>query len=604
MPSVLQQPTRSPASRPRWATSRATARPSATASRCRGHGQATISSPAPGPGRPRTGRRAVPASATMRRTRWAASRVAKRARRSLPGSPGAAAPGRPARPATAAASSTGRAVSTAASRTSCTAGPGNQRLAPSRTRRSAAGAMPVTILGALMDPRSHPAGLLPLARSRSERALASLELLVNRDSGSYSVEGVNRVADLCEERMRGGGWTVERLAHRPAAGEARLGDLVIGRRQGTRPVEAGGRRLLLMAHMDTVFDDGAAAARPFRVEGGRAYGPGVADDKCGLVAGIEAVEVLCDDAAFDDFAAVTLACTPDEEIGSPFSKDVLTRLAGEHEVGIGLEAARVNGALVTSRKGISACEIGIQGKAVHAGVRPKEGINAALEAARKTEALQALNGRWPGVTCNVGVIRAGTRPNVVAERAELQLDLRAVTSVEFERALAAVREIAATSYVPGTTASLEVVHRHPPMERTEAVADLLAEARRVAAALGFELREAASGGAGDANTTAAAGLPTIDGFGPVGGEAHGAAGRLPRPRRRGGAALVGLARNGQRQTAGRRTLYCLYDLSSCSRRPATQTGPAARRRAGGVGRWRGRGRAPRSPPRSGGSRSP
>jgi glutamate carboxypeptidase len=381
--------------------------------------------------------------------------------------------------------------------------------------------MPVTILGALMDPRTDPAGLLPLAHARSERTLASLELLVNRDSGSYSFEGVNRVADLCEERMRGGGWTVERLAHQPAAGEARLGDLVIGRRQGARPVEAGGRRVLLMAHMDTVFDDGAAAARPFRVEGGRAYGPGVADDKCGLVAGIEAVEVLCDDAAFDDFAAITLVCTPDEEIGSPFSKDVLTRLAGEHEVGVGLEAARVNGALVTSRKGISALEIGIQGKAVHAGVRPKEGINAALEAARKTEALQALNGRWAGVTCNVGVIHAGTRPNVVAERAELQLDLRAVTSVDFERALAAVREIAATSYVPGTTARLEVVHRHPPMERTEAVAGLLAEARQVAAALGFELREAASGGAGDANTTAAAGLPTIDGLAPVGGEAHG-----------------------------------------------------------------------------------
>src|SRR6266511_1381807 len=334
-----------------------------------------------------------------------------------------------------------------------------------------------------MDPRTDPAGLLPLAKARSERALASLELLVNRDSGSYSADGVNRVADLCEERLRSGGWTVERVTPRPGAGEAQLGDLVIGRRQGARPVEAGGRRLLLMAHMDTVFDDGTAAARPFRVEGGRAYGPGVADDKCGLLA----------------------------------------RLAGEHEIGVGLEAARVNGALVTSRKGISALEIGIQGKAVHAGVRPKEGINAALEAARKAEALHALNDRWQGVTCNVGVIRAGTRPNVVAERAELQLDLRAVTAVDFERALAAVREIAATSYVPRTVSSLRIVHRHPPMERTEAVAGLLAEARRVAAALGFELREAASGGAGDANTTAAAGLPTIDGFGPVGGEAHGPA---------------------------------------------------------------------------------
>jgi glutamate carboxypeptidase len=370
-----------------------------------------------------------------------------------------------------------------------------------------------------MDPRTDPAGLLPLAHARYQRALASLELLVNRDSGSYSADGVNRVADLCEERMRAGGWSVERIS----PGAPSLGDLLLGRRHGARPVEAGGRRLLLMAHMDTVFDDGTAAARPFRTEGGRAYGPGVADDKCGVVAGIEAVELLADDAAFDDFAAITLACTPDEEIGSPFSKAILARMAGEHDVGIGLEAARVNGSLVTARKGISALEIGIQGKAVHAGVRPQEGINAALEAARKTEALQALNGRWQGVTCNVGMIRAGTRPNVVAERAELQFDLRAVTTAAFEQALEAVREIAATSYVPGTTSTLRVLHRHPPMERTDAIGALLAEAQAVARELGFEVGEVVSGGAGDANTTAAAGLPTIDGLAPIGGEAHGPA---------------------------------------------------------------------------------
>jgi glutamate carboxypeptidase len=372
-----------------------------------------------------------------------------------------------------------------------------------------------------MDPRTDPAGLLPLAHARYQRALASLELLVNRDSGSYSADGVNRVADLCEERMRAGGWSVERISPEPDQGEAHLGDLLLGRRHGARPVEAGGRRLLLMAHMDTVFDDGTAAARPFRIEGGRAYGPGVADDKCGVVAGIEAVELLCDVAAFDDFAVITMACTPDEEIGSPFSKAVLVRLAGEHDVGIGLEAARVNGSLVTARKGISALQIGIEGKAVHAGVRPQEGVNAALEAARKTEALQALNGRWHGVTCNVGVVRAGTRPNVVAERAELQFDLRAVTAAAFEEALEAVEEIAATSYVPATRCTLRVVHRHPPMERTAAIGGLLAEAQAVARELGFEVGEVASGGAGDANTTAAAGLPTIDGLGPIGGEAHG-----------------------------------------------------------------------------------
>jgi glutamate carboxypeptidase len=125
------------------------------------------------------------------------------------------------------------------------------------------------------------------------------------------------------------------------------------------------------------------------------------------------------------------------------------------------------------------------------------------------------------VTCNVGTVRAGTRPNVVAGAAVLELDLRAVRSDDFEQALAAVAEIVADGTVPGTTAELRLLHRHPPMERTPEVLALVAEAQRVAHDLGFEIGHTATGGAGDANTTAAAGLPTIDGLAPIGGEAHG-----------------------------------------------------------------------------------
>jgi glutamate carboxypeptidase len=276
-----------------------------------------------------------------------------------------------------------------------------------------------------------------------------------------------------------------------------------------------------MAHMDTVFDEGAAAARPFRVREGRAYGPGVTDDKAGVVCGFEAVEVLCDLAGFDDFAAITLVCSPDEEIGSPFSRPLLEALAADHDVAVGLEAARVGGELVSARKGISAFTVEVAGKAVHAGVRPAEGINAVLEAAHKTIALQALNGRWEGVTCNVGVLRAGSRTNVVADRAVMQVEVRAATIAAFDRAMDEVERIVAASTVEGATARMAPAHRHPPMERTPAVAALVAEAQAVARDLGFEVGEAATGGAGDANTTAAAGLATIDGLAPVGGEAHG-----------------------------------------------------------------------------------
>jgi glutamate carboxypeptidase len=239
------------------------------------------------------------------------------------------------------------------------------------------------------------------------------------------------------------------------------------------------------------------------------------------VCGFEAVDVLCDLAGFDDFAAITLVCSPDEEIGSPFSRPLIAALAAEHDVAVGLEAARTNGALVSARKGISAFTIEIEGKAVHAGVRPAEGVNAVLEAAHKTVALQALNGRWPGVTCNVGVLQGGRRTNVVADRAVMQVEVRAVTTAAFEQAMAEVARIVAATTVPGAAAVLVPAHRHPPMERTFAVAALVAVAQGVARDLGFEVGEAATGGAGDANTTAAAGLPTIDGLAPVGGDAHG-----------------------------------------------------------------------------------
>jgi glutamate carboxypeptidase len=373
------------------------------------------------------------------------------------------------------------------------------------------------------DPRTEPASLVAPLREREDDLLARLEELVNIDSGSYTAAGVNRVADRCQACFEAGGWEVERHRHRPDrewTGPP-LGDLVLGRRAGARPVAEGGRRLLLMAHMDTVFDEGTAAARPFRVRDGRAHGPGVTDDKAGIVCGFEAVEVLCDLTGFDDFAAITLVCSPDEEIGSPFSRPLIEALAGEHDVAVGLEAARVGGELVSARKGISAFTVEVAGKAVHAGVRPAEGVNAVLEAAHKTVALQALNSRWDGVTCNVGVLRGGTRTNVVADRAVMQVEVRAATRAAFDQAMDEVERIVATATVPGASARMAPAHRHPPMERTPAVAALVTQAQAVARDLGFEVGEAATGGAGDANTTAAAGLATIDGLAPVGGEAHG-----------------------------------------------------------------------------------
>jgi glutamate carboxypeptidase len=314
--------------------------------------------------------------------------------------------------------------------------------------------------------------------------------------------------------FRDGGWRVERRSHVPSEGEQPLGDLVIGRITGE-----GGPNVLLVGHMDTVFDDGTVAERPFRVEGSRAFGPGVSDMKGGLLAGFVAVDALRD-AGFGGFGTITYVCNPDEEIGSPFSGPVIRELAPAHDVAFVLECGRANGDIVSARKGVTDYVVVFRGRAAHAGVEPEKGRHAVLAAAQATVALQALNGRWPGVTVNVGVARGGTRPNVVPERAVLEIDLRAVTGDAQDIAEREIAAILAAPAVDGVTIEARSEGTHRPMEKGEATARLVEQARSIAGELGFELADTATGGASDGNTTSAAGTPTLDGLGPVGGGAH------------------------------------------------------------------------------------
>jgi glutamate carboxypeptidase len=359
-----------------------------------------------------------------------------------------------------------------------------------------------------------PLALLDIAAGHREGFVAALRAMVDVDCGSYSPAGVNRIADLCEERFRAHGWAVERRPHVPGEGEPQLGDLVIGTLRGS-----GGPRVLLVGHMDTVFDDGTAAERPFRIEGSIARGPGVSDMKGGLLTGFFATQVL-QEAAFDAFGHITYVCNPDEEIGSPYSGPVIRELAPQHDAAFVLEGARANGDIVSARKGITDYTITLQGRAAHAGVEPEKGLNALLEAAHKIIELQALNGRWPSVTVNVGVARGGTRTNVVPERCVLQVDLRSSELETLEAAEAEIDRICASSVVPGVTIDVDRNGWHRPMEKKEGGARLARIAIDLAGELGFSLMDAATGGASDANTTSAAGTPTIDGLGPIGGDDH------------------------------------------------------------------------------------
>ncbi len=317
-----------------------------------------------------------------------------------------------------------------------------------------------------------------------------------------------------QDRFERGGWRVQRHPHQSDEGQ-RLGAVVVGTLEG----KGTNGRVLLVGHMDTVFPQGTAESRPFRVEDDRAYGPGVADMKNGLLAGFYAVQSL-QELELDMFESVTYVCNPDEEIGSPFSGPVIRERAKSVDVCFVLESARQNGNIVSARKGSADVRIVILGKAAHAGVDPQRGRSATLQAAHTTLALHDLNEKWPGVTVNVGVIQGGTRPNVVADRCELEVDIRAPTNESYEEALHTVEDAARVQHVPDVAVEVTQRSGFPPMEKAEGTARLVEKAKMIADQLGFELEDTATGGASDANGVAALGVPTLDGLGPVGGGAH------------------------------------------------------------------------------------
>lgn len=346
------------------------------------------------------------------------------------------------------------------------------------------------------------------ARYREE-----LAHLVGIDSGSHDPDGVGRVAEWAATTLAADGFDVETMPT-PERDGRRYGPVVIARRRGT-----GTARVVLFAHMDTVFPAGTVAERPFRIDDGIAFGPGVCDDIAGLAAGLAAARAL-DGLGYDGYGELVIALTPDEEVGSPASREILADVASGADAALCLECARENGDLVGARKGVADVLVAIRGRAAHSGVEPERGINAAIEAARLLLDVQALPGGVSGLTVNVGKVASGSRPNIVPESAELHVEVRATGLAELVGTLDAIDERARHPFVDG--ARIEVIRLDvcPPLERA-ATDDLAAMARVVGDRLGLSFGVAATGGASDANFVAALGVPTLDGLGPVGGGDHG-----------------------------------------------------------------------------------
>lgn len=346
----------------------------------------------------------------------------------------------------------------------------------------------------------------------TERTSGMVELLghfVSHDTPAQEVAAVERLAAEVVRACEARGATVGR---RPGAGP--VSDHIRAVFPGSNP-EA--KPALILAHIDTVWGIDETSRRPFRVEGGKATGPGTYDMKAGLVQALFALEALAA-AGRKPARPVVLLVTTDEETGSLHSRALIEEEARKAAVALVVEPSTGPGALKTARKGIGMYTMRIQGKAAHAGVEPQAGISALEEMAHQILYLQSLNNYDSGTTVTVGVAGGGTRRNVVPAEAVAEIDLRVVTQAEAERMNALLRGI--TPRLAGTTVTVTGGMNRPPMERTPAIAALYETARSIAADLGFSLDESLTGGGSDGNFTAGLGLPTLDGLGAVGGGAH------------------------------------------------------------------------------------
>ncbi|MEN5148458.1 M20/M25/M40 family metallo-hydrolase [Pseudomonas orientalis] len=340
-------------------------------------------------------------------------------------------------------------------------------------------------------------------------ALKLLERLVNIDSGSGYEPGLAQVRDIAVDELKQLGFSIQLVPDKAANSSH-----VVATLKGT-----GKAKMLLMAHMDTVFKEGSAAERPFHIKDGRAYGPGVMDDKGGIVAGIYALKVLKNQ-GFKDYAQITFLLDASEETGSDAASELIRTTAKGHDVTLNLEPGRPADGLVVWRKGSATAVVEVKGKAAHAGVAPELGRNAAMEVAHQILQLGKLGDEEKKTTINFTVLKAGDRTNVIPDQATAKADVRAALPEEFDRIEKDLARVSADKLIPETEVKTTLQRGLPPMPQTAESDKLVAIAQGIYGELGKTLTIEGSGGAADASLSAGVGTPTLDGFGIVGGNIH------------------------------------------------------------------------------------
>jgi glutamate carboxypeptidase len=346
----------------------------------------------------------------------------------------------------------------------------------------------------------------------SKTILDGIRRWVEIETPTEAPEQINKLATLVADGYRDLPATVERIAGRNGCG-----DHLVARSSWGQ--DAPG--ILVLSHLDTVHPIGFINRLPFRIEGDSAFGPGIYDMKGGAYLAYHAFRQLCGVIERPLLGVTQLGVTQlyvsDEEIGSPTSRALIEAEGRRAKYVLVTEPARDGGKIVTGRKGVGRFEVFIKGVPSHAGTRPEDGRSAIRELANVIARLEAMNDLTRGITVNVGVVRGGTRPNVIAEEAYAEVDLRVPTFADADDLVQRILNLKSLSQ--GVSVGVTGELNRPPYEKSNAGAALFQHARTLAAEIGFDLVDTATGGGSDGNFTAAH-TATLDGLGVDGKGAH------------------------------------------------------------------------------------
>ncbi len=335
--------------------------------------------------------------------------------------------------------------------------------------------------------------------------------IVNIDSGTGDVAGGAKVTALLAGRLKELGADIR---SEPAEAPG-LPDNLVAVFHGN-----GKGRILVIAHVDTVFGPGTVAQRPFSVDGNRAHGPGVGDEKDGVVNAVIALKIL-HDLGFKNFATITLLLETSEERGSLGTQKLIRTLAAQHDVEFNMEPGDQPDVITVWRKGSTEVHIHVKGRAAHAGVAPQDGRNAATELIHQLDSIKdaaPLSGDGP--TLNLTVLKAGERGNIIPDDADATLSLRLRRPEEREKVLAKIRAAATTTAVPDTQVMVTAEGGYPPLMETPEVDALADRAATIYAELGKSVGRSGNGGASESAVVQSVGTPALDGLGLVGGDFH------------------------------------------------------------------------------------